>query len=120
MKHKVEVGTIVNGSYEKEEYLNTVAIEGEELAHRTAYDEANSDTRGSRETLFRLDDGRLVVHVFTWSNWQGESSHYEIVPVTEIDLENGGRFEWLGQLAGFGKELSLDEYLIEVASDNAS
>lgn len=111
MKHRFNVGTIVNSSRGTEEYLKTVTLEGEELARRTVYDDPTSDLRGSEETLVRLDNGRLIVHLYSWSHWQGESSCYEITQVTEQDLGHGSRFEWLGQVAGFDKDLSLDDYL---------
>ena len=87
---------------------------GEELAQRTeyGYHKGNiTDTRGVTETLYRTDDGRLVVHIKDWSRWQGEPTTYSLLEVTEEDLGVGGRFEALGREAGLGRPLTLDEAL---------
>lgn len=91
-----------------------VQFEGEELAQRTGYgyDRGDlTDTRGVTQTLYRTEDGRLVVHVEDWSRWQGEPTTYTLLEVTEEDLGVGGRFEALGREAGFGRPLTLDEAL---------
>lgn len=89
-----------------------VKFAGVEVASRTEYGTHKgnvSDTRGVTETLYRTDDGRLVVHVKDWSRWQGEPSTYSLHEVSEADLGVGGRFEMLGAEAGYGRPLTLDE-----------
>lgn len=94
-----------------------VGFEGKELAQYCEYgDDKNdkpTDTRGVRETLYRAEDGRLIVHVENWSNWQGEPTTYSLQEVTEADLGLDGQFWQLGAEAGFGRLLTLDEALDE-------
>ena len=70
---------------------------------------SGSQNRGVIETLYRAEDGRLVVYIDAWSHWQGESDDLSLIPVKEADLEVGGQFEALGREAGFGRPLTLDE-----------
>ena len=111
----VLVGTYIVGSGGiVQDNTREVQFEGEELAKRTEYGfhKGNiTDARGVTETLYRTADGRLVVHIEDWSRWQGEPTTYTLVEVTEEDLQVGGRFEALGQEAGFGRPLTLDEAL---------
>lgn len=92
-----------------------VEFEGEELATLTLYDRNEdgrlTDLRGVKEALYRTDDGRLIVHSEDWSKWAGEPTEYELIEVTEGDLQPGGRFDRLGEQAGFGRSLTLDEAL---------
>ena len=91
-----------------------VEFTGEELAELTTFGEhkgSPSDTRGVTETLYRAEDGRLLVYVAEWSRWQGEANHYTLEQVEESDLETTGRFEALGREADFGRPLTLDEAL---------
>jgi hypothetical protein len=92
-----------------------VEFVGEELANFTEYglgrDGNATDTRGVTETLYKTEDGRLVVHVEDWSRWQGEPTTESLIEVEEIDLHAGGRFEQLGFEAGYQDALSLDEAL---------
>ena len=96
---------------------NTREVEfaGEELAEHTLYGRGRNggitDSRGVTETLYKTEDGRLVVHVKEWSQWQGEPNIYSLVEVTEADLGPNGRFEALGAEAGLGRPLTLDEAL---------
>lgn len=111
----VHIGTLTtlsNGAVQDDR--RPVEFVGEELAQRTEYGlhRGNpTDTRGVTETLYRTEDGRLVVHVEDWSRWQGEPDHHSLVQVTEADLQPGGRFEALGREAGLGRSLTLDEAL---------
>lgn len=93
---------------------NTRPVEfvGEELGafHTLTGD---NDTRGVKETLFRAEDGRLIVHVREWTKWQGEPDIHSLHEVTEKDLQPNGRFEFLGAACGFGRPLTLDEALSE-------
>lgn len=108
------VGSIVSGSSgQTNDNRREVQFTGEELASRTEYGAGRqggiTDTRGVTETLYRADDGRLIVHVKDWSRWQGEPNYYSLHELTEADLQPGGRFELLGAEAGFGRPLTLDE-----------
>ncbi|MCD6552438.1 MAG: hypothetical protein J7M16_00350 [Anaerolineae bacterium] len=113
---EVQVGTYVvgNGGIVQDS-RRPVVFEGEEVAKHTEYFYDNgqrlSDTRGVTQTLYRVSDGRLVVHVEEWSRWQGEPNYYTLVGVTEEDLGVGGHFEALGREAGYGRPLTLDEAL---------
>ena len=116
-KITVRIGTIQSGgSGIVQNTTRDVEFEGEELARRKVYGYSDrtgevTDTRGITETLYRADDGRLVVYVEEWSHWQGEPNRYHLVEVTEADLGVNGRFEALGREAGFGRSLTLDEAL---------
>jgi len=93
-----------------------VEFVGEELARTTFFGThkgGTTDTRGVTETLYRADDGRLLVYVEEWSRWQGEANHFRLHRVTEDDLGVNGQFEVLGREAGFGRSLTLDEALGE-------
>jgi len=91
-----------------------VTFTGEELGEYQEYglERGNlTDTRGTTETLYRAEDGRLIVHSYEWSHWQGEPNTEFLTEVTEEDLRPGGRFEALGAVCGFGRPLTLDEAL---------
>lgn len=106
------VNTLSNGATQDDR--REVHFTGEQLATRKEYGEHKgslSDTRGVTETLYRAEDGRLVVHVDDWSRWRGEPNTESLHAITEADLQPGGRFEALGREAGFGRPLTLDEAL---------
>ena len=115
-KVTVSIGSVVAGSGgQTNDYTRRVEFVGEELASRTEYGLGRgggiTDSRGVTETLYKTEDGRLVVHVEDWSHWQGEPNVYSLVEVTEADLGANGRFEALGVEAGYGRPLTLDEAL---------
>ena len=114
---KLSVGRIStsrNGTI-NDDGTKEVRFHGEELGSLSipGYDNHNqlTDTRGTSQTLYRAKDGRLLVHVHEWSNWQGESTIYTLHLVVEEDLQTEGRFEDLGAVVGYGRELTLDEAL---------
>src|SRR3972149_232964 len=112
------VGSVVSGSSgQTNDSRREAQSTGEDLASRTEYgtgrDGGITDTRGVNETLYRAEDGRLLVHVEDWSRWQGEPNTYSLHPVTEADLQPTGRFAALGAEAGYGRPLTLDEALSE-------
>ncbi len=97
---------------------NTRPVEflGEQLATRREFGYSDrtgglTDTRGVDQTLYKTDDGRLLVHVEDWSRWQGEPTTYSLREVTEADLGVNGEFEALGREVGYGRALTLDEAL---------
>ena len=94
-----------------------VEFEGEAIASYsepgTGRDGGVTDTRGTRETLYRTADGRLVAHGESWSHWQGEPTGYGLHEMDWADLQPGGRFERLGDVAGYGRPLTLDEALTQ-------
>ena len=112
----LKVGTyaVGNGNIVQDN-TRPVEFEGEELAkvsdYGTGRDGKPTDTRGTKETLYKTPDGRLVVYVENWSRWQGEPNTYDLLEVTETDLQPNGRFETLGREAGYGRPLTLDEAL---------
>lgn len=114
----VMIGSVVgmsNGA--QQDTRRAVRFEGEELGTYREYgtDSRNperlTDTRGTTETLYRVADGRLVVHVDEWSRWQGEPNTEWLTEITKADLSPGGPFEALGAAYGFGRPLTLDEAL---------
>ncbi len=114
---KVLIGrTESTSSGHTQDLTREVEFEGEELARRTEYgfDDRRgmiTDTRGATETLYKTDDGRLIVHVEDWSRWQGEGTTHTLHEISEADLQANGRFEMLGVEAGYGRPLTLDEAL---------
>lgn len=114
-KITLNVGSIVVGSSgQTNDTRRPVEFTGEKLGSWTEYgagrDGCITDTRGKTQTLYKTDDGRLIVHVDDWSRWQGEPSTETLHEVTDVvDLQPGGRFEQLGYEAGYGRALTLDE-----------
>lgn len=95
-----------------------VEFTGHELGSLTSYDyDAGkgclTDTRGATETLYKAQDGRLIVHVNDWSRWQGEPSIERLHEIQESDLETGGEYEALGRECGFRKLLTVDQALVD-------
>ena len=124
MSVKVLVGSVVAGnSGIVNDNTREVEFVAEQLAKLTEYgmgrDGGVTDTRGVTETLYRTDDGRLVVHVKDWSNWQSEPTTYSLHEVTEADLEGDGQFWALGLEAGYGRPLTLDEALAPKDEDES-
>ena len=113
----VTIGTVETlSSGRTQDDRRTVEFFGEEVGHLTTYGYdskrgALTDTRGTTETLYRTEDGRLVVHVKDWSQWQGEPNIESLHQITEADFEPGARYEALGAACGFGRPLTLDEAL---------
>jgi len=115
-KQTVLIGSIAGGSGGiTQDDTREVKFMAEELGCYREYGTGRgggpTDTRGVTETLYKTEDGRLVVHVKDWSHWQGEPNTYTLHHVTEEDLQPGGRFEALGAECGFGRPLTLDEAL---------
>ena len=113
---QLHVGSYSCTSNTEQDNRRPVEFVGEKLATRTEYGTSDrtgglTDTRGTSWTLYRTQDGRLVVHIEDWSHWQGEPNTYTLVEVTEADLQPNGHFEDLGREAGFGRPLTLDEAL---------
>lgn len=91
-----------------------VTFEADELAQLQVYGSHNrqpTDTRGTTQTLYRTPDGRLVVHVETWSRWIGEPTDAHLEIISEQDLAPLGRFYALGREAGLSRSMTLDEAL---------
>jgi len=109
----LQVGTYTVGNALVQDDTREVEFVGELVMSRTDYGLGRgggpTDTRGVTESLYKTEDGRLIVHVEDWSKWQGEPNTYSLHEVTEADLQVGGRFERLGAEAGYGRPLTLDE-----------
>jgi len=119
-KITVRIGTLaVSNGGREQDLTRVVEFIGEQLAIRTEAGVGRgseiTDTRGVTETLYRAEDGRLVVYVEDWSHWQNEPNTYTLHVVTEADLQPGGRFERLGYESDYGRALTLDEALQELA-----
>ena len=87
-------------------------FEGEELG--------SNNSRGVVETLYRAEDGRLLVHIKDGSHWQGELTRFSLRKVTKADLGPTGQFARLGEKAGFGRPMTLDEALAPKRSSSKS
>jgi len=114
---RVMIGTIetAHNGYSQDS-RRVVEFSGVELGKRTEYDyDAGkgclTDTRGATETLYKAQDGRLIVHVDDWSRWQGEPSTERVHEIQESELQTGGQYELLGAECGFGQPLTLEEAL---------
>ena len=112
---KVLVGSVTVGNAGlTQDTTREVEFVGELLAenHQAGEHKGSiTDTRGTRERLYRTDDGVLVVAVKVWSRWQGEPTEYELHQVTEADLGPSGGYWQLGAEAGYGRPLTLEEAL---------
>lgn len=100
-------GGITNDTRQK------VQFTGEKLGSYTEYGTDRhgriTDTRGTTETLYRTEDGQLVVHIDDWSRWEGEPGSETLRRVREEDLHPGGPYTHLGAACGFGRPLTLVE-----------
>lgn len=114
-KHTVTIGSVTTGSSGlSQDNTREVEFMAELLAENRQAGEHKgqvTDTRGTVETLYRTEDGKLVVHVKDWSHWQGEPTDYSLYEVTEDDLGPTGYYWQLGQEAGFGRPLTIQEAL---------
>jgi len=112
---KVLIGSVTTGSSGlTQDTTRAVEFMGELLAeNRQAGEHKGSitDTRGTVEKLYRTEGGTLVVAVERWSRWQGEPTEYELHQVSETDLGPSGWYWQLGQEAGYGRPLTLEEAL---------
>jgi len=106
----LEIGseTTIDGC--RQDNLRPVQFQGEEIGSRRWFTDERG-TRGTDETLYKTDDGRLVVYIEDWSRWQGEISNYKLVRVQPADLDVGGAFEMLGRACGMARPLTLAEAL---------
>jgi hypothetical protein len=109
---KLTVGSYTHHGDRIEDYERPVEFVGELVHSRT-----EGDTRGVTETLYRIEHDVYVVHVESWSRWQGEPTHSYLVKALPADLDVGGRFEFLGRAAGMARPLTLDEALSEPDDD---
>ena len=114
----IQVGSIVSGnSGQTNDSRRDIVFVGEKMASHTEYGEGRdggiTDTRGVTETLYRTEDGKLIVHVEDWSRWQGEPNTESLQEVTEADLSPTGNYAALGADAGMGRPLTLEEALTE-------
>lgn len=121
----VLVGSVVAGSGgQVNDTRRPVEFAGEELGTYREYGEGRdgvgiTDTRGVTETLYKAEDGRLIVHVKDWSNWQGEPTTESVHEVTAADLGATGQFSALGLECGYGRPLTLEEVLGEGPDEEA-
>lgn len=94
---KLAVGSIRLIGGRQHDLTRTVRFEGEEVATRTACRDGEG-TRGVTETLYYdATSVRLVVHVENWSKRPEEGTIYSLLEVTGEDLQEGSRFEALGE-----------------------
>ena len=114
-KVKILVGSVVAGSSgQVNDDRQEVEFEGEFIAsliqYNTTANGAITDSRGVTQTLYQTPT-ILVVHVDSWSRWQGEPDVLHLEKITSEDLMPGGRFAALGQEANMSRPLTLEEAL---------
>jgi len=115
-KITVQIGYETHYSSGTVDGRSPVEFEGKKLAHRRIpFD--NKGNRGQVKTLYRTEDGRYLVHIKTWSQWQNEGNDYTLVEATPEDLDAGGKFEYLGREANLARPLTLDEALAPQKED---
>jgi hypothetical protein len=96
-KQTVLVGNVMTHSDgQVEDLTHPVEFIGEELGRWTWANE-HTNTRGRTETLYRREDGHLVVHTKRWDEWVTE---YSLKEISRDDLLIGQAFEALGREAG--------------------
>ncbi len=92
--------------HREEDGLLPVEFDGSRLGTHTDYvwDRAH----GVTETLYRTSDGRLVVHL---ESWTPDTDDHELILIGEADLQIGEQFEHLGRHVGYAPALTVDEAL---------
>lgn len=118
----VSVGSLETGnSGITNDTRQAVKFVGEKLGEYREYGHDRhgkiTDTRGTTETLYRVEDGSLVVHSNEWSRWSGEPNTETLEPVEVEDLAPGGCYASLGAVCGFGRPLTLAEVFKPPAED---
>jgi hypothetical protein len=106
----IQIGSTRNINGRAVAHLRPVEFEAQELG-RYGTLTGDNDTRGIDQTLYKTEDGRLIVYNKDWSLWQGEPTTYSLHQVDEADLSPTGEFSDLGYESGFGRPLTLDEAL---------
>jgi hypothetical protein len=92
---RLQVGSVRTIGGRKNDLTRIVQFEGQEVATRTAYIDEER-TRRVTETLYHTTDGRLIVHVETWSQEEEKGTIYSVLEISGTELQKGGRFEELG------------------------
>lgn len=88
----------------------TVKFTGEELTSRTVLHDPGHDSRGTKQELYLLPDGKYRVFEKNWSHWQGEESdNYSSLsdPLTRDELIES--YGGLASDANIQEEIDLDE-----------
>jgi len=75
------------------------------------HNENVTDSRGTKQRLYRTEDGRHVVAVEEWSHWQGEPNTYALHQVTLAALKLGVVYPDLANAAGLLLPMTLDQAL---------
>lgn len=68
-----------------------------------------SPNRRTVSSLYSTAEGALVVHVRSWTNWQGETETFRLYSASIRALQVAGDFEDLGNACGYGPPLTLEE-----------
>lgn len=108
---KVFIGYAVRrGSGFVEDHYQAVEFDGEYVAEYTKFGENSrgdiTEEQGVTHRLYRLKDGRQVVHEEVWSTNMGDPRIKRLFYASASDLAEGGRFEGLGSHMAV---LTLDE-----------
>jgi hypothetical protein len=102
--HTVKVGCDPNRESSRKNTIREVEFEGERLAKVS-----RGDHRGVNLTLYDTPGRGLILHVYDYSHWQGESSTYEIRSTTREQIRD--REPKLARKAGFDEPVSLDKVM---------
>lgn len=89
-----------------------VVFVGERLAEHSItgiHEGQITDTRGTKQALYRTSEGRLIVYVVNWTDWVGKPTTYTIQETTRAELAE--HFPDLADQIGLGRPLTLDEAL---------
>lgn len=110
----VNIGELVtSNSGTTNDTRQAVQFTGEKLGEYHEYGTDHhgniTDTRGTTQTLYRVADGRLIVHRHVWSRWVGEPDSESLYVATEKSLQPGGLYARLGAVCGFGHPMTLEE-----------
>ena len=85
-----------------------VTFRGEALGSLTA---ETDGIRRERWSLFRTEDGRLVLYTAKTSQQMHEPSLYALKTLQPEDLQPGGAYALLGQRCGLWSAMTLDQAL---------
>lgn len=103
-------------STDRRQARHAVTFEGETLGRFVELGRDPRDvtrlthTRGEVQTLYKTDRDVLLVHVETFSIWEGDALTETLYRLTDdAHLQPGGRFEGLGRALGLARPLTLRE-----------
>ena len=104
-------GSILNHDYGQQEDLVPVELEGELIAETREFLDQGGDRYHDWE-LYKDKRENYWLYSSYISRWRGESSEFELAPVSWLDFQPGGDRAKLGRNLGlWEKALSPEEYI---------